>query len=412
MLLLYNLALQFYVIAIHIAAFFSNKAKLWIDGRKTVFEDLEHLGFQDTDKIIWIHTASLGEFEQGRPIIEQLKKVFPQYKILLSFFSPSGYEIRKNYALADHICYLPMDSKRHAQQFIKTVNPQLAIFIKYDLWYHYLNELQKIKTPILLISALFRKDQFYFKFFGRFFKPVLKKIDHIFVQNKSSEEVLHQHGISNTSIAGDSRIDRVIKIAAEKKRDTIVEQFIDNRPVFIFGSTWPEDEAIISPYINAHPQKYRYIIASHDISIARIKSIENQFQLTSIRYSEAANNQLRDYDLLIIDNIGKLSAIYQYGKLAYIGGAFGKGLHNILEPAAFGLPLIFGPRYQKFEEANSLIEQGAGFSIKSSTDFQHIVNQLQEDTFYNKSATIALAYIQKNQGATTKIINFIKEVFQ
>ncbi|MFT5166956.1 MAG: 3-deoxy-D-manno-octulosonic-acid transferase [Saprospiraceae bacterium] len=404
---LYNIAIQCYVLGVRLASLFNPKAKQWLDGRKEVFKNLETAGFKASDAVVWIHAASLGEFEQGRPIIEQLKKEYPHCKILLTFFSPSGYEIRKDYKLADYVSYLPMDSKSNAQRFIEIVQPKLAIFIKYELWYHFLQQLQKAKIPTLLVSALFRKEQFYFKNYGSWFKPVLAGLYHIFVQNKNSEQVLLQQGISKVSLIGDTRIDRVIKIREEKKSFPIVEAFVKNKPVLICGSTWPPDEGIIQDYINNNPKKWRYIIAPHVISPSRIAYIENIFQIPHIRYSESEGARLDDYDLLIIDNIGMLSSLYQYGKVAYIGGAFGKGLHNTLEPITFGLPVIFGSNYQKFEEATYLVENGGGFSVDSSNAFETTLNQLEEESTYCTSSKTAAFYISNNKGATQEIINFI-----
>lgn len=405
---LYDIVIQCYVLGIRVASLFNPKAEQWLDGRKDVFKNLEAIGFKNSDSVVWIHAASLGEFEQGRPIIEQLKKEYPDCKILLTFFSPSGYEIRKNYELADYITYLPIDSKRNAQRFISLVRPQLAIFIKYELWYHFLHELQKAKTPTLLVSALFRKKQFFFKSYGRWFKPVIAGLDHIFVQSQSAGLVLRQHGISNFSVAGDTRIDRVIRIREEKKNFPIIQDFIKNDPVLICGSTWPADEEIIQHFINENPKKWRYIIAPHDISAARIAYVENLFQIKSIRYSKAKDAKLSDFDLLIIDNIGMLSSLYQYGKVAYIGGAFGKGLHNTLEPITFGLPVIFGPNYQKFEEAKWLVETGGGFSVNSSESFKNVLHQFEDESFYLQCSDKAKFYIQKNKGATQQIMNFIQ----
>jgi 3-deoxy-D-manno-octulosonic-acid transferase len=405
---LYNIAIQCYVLGIRVASLFNPKARQWLDGRKDVFKDLAAIGFKDSHSLVWIHAASLGEFEQGRPIIEQLKKEYSDCKILLTFFSPSGYEIRKNYDLADYVTYLPIDSKRNAQRFINLVRPQLAIFIKYELWFHFLNELQNAKIPTLLISALFRKNQFFFKSYGRWFKPVIAGLDHIFVQSESAGQVLRQHGISNFSVTGDTRIDRVVRIREEKKSFPIIEDFIKNSPVLICGSTWPADEEIIQHFINKNPKKWRYIIAPHDISPARINYIENLFQIKSIRYSKAKGANLSDFDLLIIDNIGMLSSLYQYGKVAYIGGGFGKGLHNTLEPITFGLPVIFGSNYQNFEEAKWLVENGGGFSVNSSSGFSKVLNRFEDESYFLQCSEKAKFYIQKNKGATQQIMDFIR----
>lgn len=405
---LYNFAIQCYALSIRIAALFNVKAKLWINGRKDIFKKLKNAGFRETDQIIWIHAASLGEFEQGKPIIEQLKADYPHCKILLTFFSPSGYEIRKDYVLADFVTYLPIDTRHNAQRFIKIIRPQLVIFIKYEFWYHFLNELQKADIPTLLISAVFRKDQFFFKRYGQWFKPVIAGFEHIFVQHEDSAQVLQQQGITKVSVAGDTRIDQVIRIRETKKSFPIVEDFIGKEEALIFGSTWPADEDIILHYVQSNPKKWRYIIAPHDISSARIIYIENLFQMKSLRYSEAAGAVPGEYDLLIIDNIGILSSLYQYGKIAYIGGAFGKGLHNTLEAIVFGLPVIFGLNYQKFEEAKWLVNNSGGFDVRSSNDFEKIIIKLEEEEYYQQASKQAEQYIYNNKGATSRILNFIR----
>ena len=409
MLGIYNIALQFYKKGIQFASFFQTKASQWIEGRKEVFQTLERSEVGAEKNLVWIHAASLGEFEQGRPIIEQIKQVYPDCKILLSFFSPSGYEIRKNYPLADYVTYLPLDTQKNAKRFIEITKPKLVIFIKYELWYHYFNELQNAGIPTLLVSALFREKQFFFKSYGQWFKKVIKGLDHIFVQNKNAEQVLLKNGISNVSIVGDTRVDRVAKLASQQKSFSIIREFVGDRPALILGSTWPLDEEILNSYINSYPQKWRYIIAPHDIAESRVEHIEHTFLPSKIRYSKAEGVDLKNYDMLIIDNIGMLAALYQYGKVAYIGGALGKGLHNTLEPIAFGLPVVFGTKFQKFEEANWLVENGGGFSIHSSDSLHKIFNQLEEDTFYNKASEKAKEYIQKNQGATEEILKFIKK---
>lgn len=409
MRLLYDIALRGYRMGIGLAAFFYPKAAAWIRGRKQLFSKLEQSNLRYTTSVLWIHAASLGEFEQGRPIIEQVKKNYPKTKILLTFFSPSGYEIRKNYSLADEVLYLPLDTPAHAKRFVQLVQPKLVIFIKYELWYHFLHELQQTQTPTILIAALFRKQQFFFQAYGRWFLNVLRGLTHIFVQNAASFELLQKHQISATSIAGDTRIDRVNTIAQQKKAFPIIEIFSQQGPILIGGSTWPADEAILQPYIQRYPKRWRYIIAPHDISEARIEQIEQLLQVPSIRYSKATKVDLKDYDVLIIDNIGMLSSLYQYAKIAYIGGGLGKGLHNTLEPIAFGLPVVFGSRYQRFEEANWLVANGGGFSIQSFHEFETIVHRLEETDFYRAAAQTALSYIEKHRGATEQIMQFIQQ---
>ena len=411
MIFLYNIAIWFFKIGILIASFFSPKARKWIAGRKNIFPTIQSQ-IPENQQIIWFHCASLGEFEQGRPLIEKIKKELTGHQILLTFFSPSGFEIRKNYEHADYIFYLPIDSKRNAQQFLNIVKPVLAVFVKYEFWYHYLHELKKQKTPTLLISAIFRKDQIFFKSYGQFFKKMLHCFDHIFVQNEFSRTLLLQNNVKPVSLAGDTRVDRVLEISEQAKNFPKVEAFSGTSEVLLCGSTWQPDEEILIPFINEQIDfRWKYIIAPHDIKEANLKRIEKMLSVSSIRYSKANSINAAVAKVLIIDNIGMLSSLYQYGNVAYIGGGFGKGIHNILEPIAFGLPVIFGINYQKFEEANHLVKNGGAFSISNKNELEKVMLNLEKEVLYNIASAKAKNYILENKGATSMIFDHIKENF-
>jgi len=357
-----------------------------------------------------VHCASLGEFEQGRPVIERLKKEFATVKILLTFFSPSGYEIKKGYDRADYICYLPADSLANALTFIGLFKPVLSIFVKYEFWYHYLHILQKRNIPTLLLSAVFRENQLFFKWYGGLFKSLLFKFYHIFVQNQTSIKLLQSIGLKDVTLSGDTRVDRVVQMSQEAQTSPSVSAFVEDKNVLIIGSSWQADEAILSPFINQYlPADWKVILAPHDISENHLRQIEKKLSTSTVRYSKTSERNIFDAKVLLIDNIGMLAALYQYGKIAYIGGGFGAGIHNILEPIAFGLPVLFGPRFQKFEEAIQLTRQGGAFVIYNSVDFRRVFFSLQTDESYRKAATIASNYIRSNQGASDQIIQFIQK---
>ena len=402
---IYNLAIFIYRLGIFIASFFNQKAKFWIDGRKDIFQKIKSQ-LPDNQKLIWIHCASLGEFEQGRPLIEKIKTTHPHFKIFLTFYSPSGYEIRKNYPHADYIFYLPADSPKNAKRFLDLVRPTVSIFVKYEFWYHYLHQLQEREIPTFLVSAVFRKDQIFFKSYGSFFKNILPFFNHIFVQNKNSKTLLLQNGIKNVTVAGDTRVDRVLDIQKNAQSFGVIEAFKGTTDILIGGSTWSADEDILIEWI--HEQKdfrWKFILAPHDISEHRLIEIEKKLKVNSIRFSKTNTLNATAAKVMIIDNIGMLSSIYQYGKIAFIGGGFGAGVHNTLEPITFGLPVIFGKKYQKFEEAKYLVKSGGGFSVLIFLDFNKIMKNLDEEIFYNNASTNAKNYILENQGATEKILS-------
>lgn len=423
MIFIYDISIFIYKTFIQFAAFFGNeKAKLWVNGRKDIFQNISKAmsNRSANTRTIWMHVASLGEFEQGRPIIEALKNPtisqshdLQSPTIILTFFSPSGYEIRKNYPLADHIFYLPLDTAQNAQQFLDIIKPDLAIFVKYEFWYHYLNELNLRHIPTLLVSAIFREKQFSkSRLYTPYIIRVLKTFEHIFVQDTPSVSLLKNQGLTQVTCAGDTRIDRVMAIAKEAKQFPIIEQFVGDAPVFIGGSTWqPDEEIILSLFSNPKFNNCKFIFAPHDISTKNIDRLEKLLPEPTLRYSQLTNNQSpipnNQSRILIIDNVGMLSSIYRYGRVAYIGGGFGSGIHNTLEPIAFGLPVIFGLKYKKFAEAVSLVETGGGFSIANATDFQNVMQNLLLEENYNQAATAAQNYVQLNQGATQRIVEYI-----
>ncbi|HYK77020.1 MAG TPA: glycosyltransferase N-terminal domain-containing protein [Daejeonella sp.] len=408
MLFLYDLSIQLYKAFVWIASLKNAKARLWIQGRRSL---LQHIAKEVKPNVqyTWFHFASLGEFEQGRPVLEQLKSQQPDSHILITFFSPSGYQIRKNYPLADHVFYLPIDTAQNAREFIRLINPKMAVFTKYEYWYQYFNELHQQQIPLYVISAIFRKNQPFFKWYGSLNRRMLKCVSHFFVQNEESIELLKEIGLQNASLSGDTRFDRVAKNAQNPQKINIVERFCNNRLTFIAGSTWPEDEELISQLSKTYAA-WKFIIAPHEIGEEKIKALESRPSGRSIRYSEAGQNaNLNQYQTIIIDNIGMLSSLYQYAHIAYIGGGFGKGIHNTLEAAAFGLPLIFGPEYGKFKEAKDLIKLGAAFSIKNYSELNTAMEKLTDENYRSQKGIAAKEYVETNTGATGIILNQISD---
>lgn len=386
---------------------FHKKARLIVSGQKETFRILKER-IDRNAKYIWFHAASLGEFEQARPMIEKLKQEYPQYKILLTFFSPSGYEVRKEYSFADVVCYLPLDTKKNATRFLDLANPHITIFVKYEFWYNYIRESHKRDIPTYLISAIFRPEQQFFKKIKGKVGSILQFYSHIFVQDENSKKLLNQHGINNVSVTGDTRIDRVIEIQRQAKELPIIEKFAESSSLtLIAGSSWPPDEDIFIDYFNRHPN-LKLIIAPHEIHASHLKEIESKLKRPFIRYSQANEENAHDKDCLIVDCFGLLSSIYRYGNISYIGGGFGVGIHNLPEAAVYGIPVIFGPNHQKFREAHELITNGGGFSINNKADFNNTMDLLMTSSEYRRDAgSSAQNYIHNNAGSTQKIINFI-----
>jgi 3-deoxy-D-manno-octulosonic-acid transferase len=404
MLWLYNFAIFFYSLIIRVAAVFFPKAKLFLTGRKNIFLNIKNK-IDSTSKNIWFHFASLGEFEQGRPVLEELRKLYPDRKIVITFFSPSGYEIRKNYELADAVFYLPMDTAKNAREFIDLVKPELAVFTKYDFWYHYFKTLNREKIPLLLISGIFRPNQVFFKWYGGFNRQTLKFVTHFFVQNEESVELLKSIKIDQVSLSGDTRFDRVAHNASNVKKNLLVEGFIEQSQVLIAGSTWPPDEALISELIFKYSE-WKLIVAPHEIGEGHLEQIQRLFP-NAVRYSQLLKEPYTKAQTLIIDNIGILSSLYQYGRVCYIGGGFGAGIHNTLEAAAFGIPVIFGPRYGKFQEAKDLIKLGSAISINNIQELENAFDSFVESEKYGAQARL---YVDRKKGATFQITEAVKNI--
>jgi 3-deoxy-D-manno-octulosonic-acid transferase len=408
MALLYNIGIYIYIFAVNVASFFNPKAKSWVEGRKNLLNKIQEV-INPADKIIWMHCASLGEFEQGRPVLEAAKKEFPEHKILLTFFSPSGYEVRKSYPLADYIFYLPADTPSNARKFIDIVRPSVAVFVKYEFWNNFITELNQRKIPLLVISAIFREEQVFFKWYGGFFLDILKKIESIYVQDEHSLKLLQEKGVKAT-IAGDTRFDRVNQSLKSKESISVVENFAGNSPIFIAGSTWPEDETLIVDLIKNSPAEWKFLIAPHETNSAHLLSLTKKLDNIFFCFFSSYTEDFKKSKVMIIDTIGHLSKIYRYGEIAFIGGGFGKGIHNTLEAAAFGLPVIFGPEYSKFKEANDLIKKGGAFSVKSFQELQQAFNDLLKEEKRSAASKIASKYVQENTGATMKILKKMKNI--
>lgn len=400
---IYNIGIAIYGLLIKLASIFNTKAKLFVTGRKNIFEQIKQR-INPEDNPIWFHFASLGEFEQGKPVLEKIKKNNPQQKIVITFFSPSGYEIRKNYALAD-VFYLPIDTAKNAKKFIQLINPKQAIFTKYEFWYHYFKELHKNNIPLYLISVIFRKEQFFFKWYGEFYRRMLSYVTHFFVQNHESIALLQSLNLTNISLGGDTRFDSVYENALQPKELKLIETFCGGSNVLIAGSTWSEDEKLLVALTHKHPD-WKFIIAPHEIGASHIQEIEKILP-NAIKYSDlnkGAQNLNLACQILILNNIGMLSFLYQYGKVAYIGGGFGAGIHNTLEAAAFGLPVIFGPKYDKFQEAKDLIALGCGQNISNENELLSAFNNFKSN---EKASLAAKNYVATKRGATEKIIKHL-----
>jgi 3-deoxy-D-manno-octulosonic-acid transferase len=404
MLLLYRFGLSIFYILMKFASLWHPKAKLWVSGRQNWEKELrKKVG--KIESSVWFHFASLGEFEQGRPVLEALKKAEPETNIIISFFSPSGYEIHKNYPLALAVCYLPLDTTNNATTFIEIIKPKYAVFTKYEYWFYFFRTLHQKHIPLYLISGIFRKNQAFFKFYGGFYRQMLSFITYFFVQNEESKTLLNSLGITQVSVNGDTRFDRVAENAKNKKELKEIEAFCGSSKVLVAGSTWPADEELLNTIIESYPN-WKFISAPHEIAEANLQRLEEQLLGKTIRYSNLEVHKLTLPQVLIIDNIGLLSSLYAYGTIAYIGGGFGKGIHNTLEAAAFGLPVIFGPKYQKFQEAKDLIELNAGFSISNQAELNDCFKLLQSDT-HKEAGKQAKAYVDEHTGATAQIIEKI-----
>ncbi len=406
MLILYTLGIWIYYLMVLLASIGNEKARKWIRGRRTWAAQLAGK-FSGDDRVIWFHCASLGEFEQGRPIIERVRKDHPEYKILLTFFSPSGYEKRKNYSGVDHVSYLPLDSARNAKRLLEMVRVEKVFFIKYEFWYHLLRAVSRKDIPVYLASGNFRSDQLFFKWYGGWYRKFLNFFTHIFVQNSGSEKLLQGIGIAHVSIAGDTRFERVAKIAHDAEPTANLLAFSKEKPVIIAGSTWDKDEALLLEVYKKFAGTCRWIIAPHEPTKRNLARLRQQFE-KSVLFSEIREGATVEADVILVDTIGHLSSLYQYGTVAYIGGGFGKGIHNILEAAAFGNPLFFGPNYNSFQEAKDLLSNGAACVIKHTPDAYGTMMGIVNNAAAQKSISqIVEDYIINQSGATDKIVDFV-----
>jgi len=408
--ILYNIITYLAVFLLKIVGIFNAKIRLGVNGRTRAFKDLK-VEITNKDKVVWFHCASLGEYEQGLPVFQEVKKLYANHKIVLSFFSPSGFEIRKNNPITDIVVYLPIDTKQNAKTFLNLVHPDLVIFVKYEIWPNYLNELSKRKIQSILISALFRKNQSFFKFYGTIMRKSLKVFEHIFVQNENSKTLLESIGFNDIIVSGDTRFDRVSNQLKTNNTLDFIEQFKQNKLCFVAGSTWPEDDNLLINYINTAPEDLKFIIAPHNIKSQQIETLYNSIQKKTLIFSKKENFEISNFQVFIIDTIGLLSKIYSYADIVYIGGAFGNtGLHNTLEPAVFGVPIIIGGNYKKFPEAFDMIKNGGMYAISNQNEFNTIVNSFISDTEKRiQSGNANSSYILKNKGAVIQIIDYIRK---
>lgn len=401
--MLYNIAIYFYLIGVALASIFSKKVRKMWRGERDAFDVLKRK-VEPGAQYVWFHAASLGEFEQGRPLIERIREEHPEYSILLTFFSPSGYEVRKNYDGADIICYLPLDTPINAIRFLRLVRPVKAFFIKYEFWYNYLHILKYRGIPTYSVSSIFRKDQIFFRWYAKKYANVLKCFTHFFVQNELSRDLLASIGIHDVTVTGDTRFDRVLQIKRQSKHLPLVEAFKHNAPVFVAGSSWQPDEEIFIRFFNAHPE-WKLIIAPHVISDDHLKWIMSKLQRKAVLYTEADEQSAKDADCLIVNCFGLLSSIYHYGEVAYVGGGFGVGIHNVLEAAVWNVPVFFGPNNKRFQEAQELLATQGGMEINSYEDFERIMDRFDSDAEYlSISSDLAGAYVKTKAGAADKVI--------
>lgn len=410
---MYQLFICLYTFGVWVVSLFSKKVRMMWQGEHQAFRILKER-VNPNDKYIWFHAASLGEFEQGRPLIEHIRKEHPEYKILLTFFSPSGYEVRKNYEGADICCYLPLDTIRNARRFLRLIRPSMAFFIKYEFWYNYLHILKHRGVPAYSVSSIFRPDQVFFQWYGRGYRKVLDCFTHFFVQNEESRELLSQIGIDRATVVGDTRFDRVLQIKEASKQLPLIEAFVgtaEQQPtkVFVAGSSWEPDEEIFIKYFNEH-KDWKLIIAPHVIGENHLKEIVSKLDRKVTRYSVATTESVRQADCIIIDCFGLLSSIYHYGSVSYIGGGFGNGIHNVLEAAVWSVPVVFGPNNKHFQEAQGLLKVQGGYQIENYQEFAELMNRFDNNAdFLAQSGKQAGLFVRNHAGATQKIIDNIKD---
>lgn len=404
---MYEIVISLYTLGVAVMSLFSDKVKKMWRGEREAFSILKR-SVDPGARYVWFHAASLGEFEQGRPIIERLRLEHPEYKILLTFFSPSGYEVRKNYNGADIICYLPLDTYMNARRFLNLVHPEMAFFIKYEFWWNYLHILKHRHVPVYSVSSIFRPNQVFFRWYGRTYSNVLKCFTRFFVQNEVSRQLLAKLGITDVDITGDTRFDRVIQIKEQAKNLPIVEAFRQDYKVFVAGSSWPPDEDIFIKYFNSRDD-WKMIIAPHVIGEDHLQQILSKLKGKAVRYTEATPDNVADAKILIIDCFGLLSSIYGYGHVAYVGGGFGVGIHNVLEAAVWNIPVIFGPNNERFQEAQDLLDSGGGRQIEDYSQFESIMNgYIADDSSRKADGDKAAQYVSSKAGATEKILSAVK----
>lgn len=410
MLVVYNTLIGLVGFLLKTIALFNKKIKLFIDGRKQSFPTLSK-AIGSEDRVIWFHAASLGEYEQGLPIMEAFKQKYPQHKIVLTFFSPSGYEVRKNNTVADVTVYLPWDTKSNVKKFIKTAHPEMVFFVKYEFWINYLNELHQQQIPTYLISGIFRENQAFFKWYGGFYRRALHSFTHFFVQNESSGNLVKSLGFTNVTISGDTRFDRVYAISERDNYLDFVKQFKSDKPLMVIGSSWEADEKLLVEYINTCKHSTKFIIAPHNIKEEQIQKLQQSLKQQVVLYSERENQDLSSYNVFIVDTVGILTKIYSYADMAYVGGGFGNpGVHNVLEPAVFGVPIVIGPNYDHFAEATELVQLGGAISIKNQTELNNTLDLLITDIHTRQSkGKICSDFVRNQKGATQKILDYFEK---
>lgn len=410
MLFLYNIVIQITGSLLNFIALFNSKIKLFVDGRKIVFTTLEQK-IKSSDKTIWFHAASLGEYEQGLPVIEKIKGKYPSHKIVVTFFSPSGYEVRKNNTVADATVYLPLDTKKNAKRFLDLVHPDMVFFIKYEFWLNYLNELNKLNTPTYLISGIFREKQMFFKWYGGFYRKALDTFAYFFVQNEGSKKLLQQLGKTNVAVSGDTRFDRVAAILEKDNTLDYISQFKNNTLTIVIGSSWPKDEALLLEFINTNTLNAKFIIAPHNIKGDQIEQLKNSITKKTVLFSQKQDKNLADFDVFIVDTVGILTKIYSCADIAFVGGGFGNpGVHNLLEPATFGIPIVIGPNYSHFAEATALVNMGGCISVSDKAELNAAFKDLIVDAnFRSEKGHICRTFVQMNKGATNMIMKNIAQ---
>ncbi len=406
----YTLGIRAYNAVAKMISPFNEKAKDYTQGRKNLFENLAK-GVNPNDKNVWFHVSSLGEFEQARPVMEKMRTLYPDHKIILTFFSPSGYNVRHNYQGADYVCYMPSDTPANAKKFLDIVNPKVIFFVKYDFWYNFLSEVHRRAIPLYIFSTIFRKEQVFFKWYGKKYKEVLNFFTHFFVQDENSVKLLAENGINNVTIAGDTRFDRVCQITQNAKNIPLVDKFVGDSRVIVAGSSWPPDEKIIFEAMDRLKEKHniKLIIAPHEIHEGHLTAIEKMLSVKNVRFSKASEDTVAENDVLIIDNFGMLSSLYKYAEIAYVGGGFGVGIHNILEAVSYSIPVAFGTNYKKFKEAVDLVSLGSACTVRDAEELYSVLDRyLSDKALLERAGKISLEYVQKNLGAADTILKEAK----